>query len=161
MGSPDHPPTMRRPYQLAGAAFLLLAIGVAREALALRYYTNLGPGPGFFPFWLALGLGGLALAMILQASLPPAEPRPADFVPGGAGALRMGAVLLALGGTAALLEPLGFRLTMGAVYVFLLATLGRQGLLHTLAVALAGSAGVYHVFVHWLKVPLPTGPFGL
>ena len=30
-----------------------------------------------------------------------------------------------------------------------------------LAVALAASFGVFHVFVHSLKVPLPVGPFGL
>jgi putative tricarboxylic transport membrane protein len=151
---------MRRPYQIAGSFLLILAAFVAIEALALRYYTNLGPGPGFFPFWLALCLGGLALAMIVQASLGSPEPRPADFFADRAGYLCMGAVVLALVGTTALLDILGFRLTMFAVYVFLLCALGRQGFFLTFGIALAGSVGVYHIFVHWLKVPLPTGSFG-
>jgi len=151
---------MRRAYQIAGALFLLLAAFVTVEALALKYYTNLGPGPGFFAFWLALILGGLAVAMILYASIGSVEPRPADFFADPIGYLRMGAVVLALVGTTALLDILGFRLTMFAVYVFLLCALGRQKLLLTLGIALAGSVGVYHVFDRWLKVPLPTGPFG-
>ena len=151
---------MRRPYQIVGGCLLLLATFVAVEALALKYYTKLGPGPGFFSFWLALLLGGLALTMIIQASVGTPEPRPADFFADRIGYLRMGAVVLALVGTTALLDVLGFRLTMFAVYVFLLCALGRRGLLLTLGIALAGSVGVYHVFDRWLKVPLPTGPFG-
>lgn len=151
---------MRRPYQIAGTCLFLLAVFVAYEALALKYYTNLGPGPGFFPFWLALLLGGLSLTMILQANVGTPEIRPADFFADRVGYLRMGAVVLALMGTTALVEVLGFRLTMFAVYVFLLCALGRPGLLLTLVISLAGSVGVYHVFDRWLKVPLPTGPFG-
>jgi putative tricarboxylic transport membrane protein len=151
---------MRRPYQIAGAILLCLAAFVAVEAMALKYYTSLGPGPGFFSFWLALLLGALALTMILQASLGTPEPRPADFFADRIGYLRMGAVVLASVGATALLDVLGFRLTMFAVYVFLLCALGRQGFLLTLGIALAGSVGVFHVFDRWLRVPLPTGPFG-
>lgn len=160
MGSPDHPSTMRRPYQVAGGVFLLLAGFVAVEALRLRYYTSLGPGPGFFPFWLALLFGGLALVLLLQATLGPAEPRPADFAADRPGYLRMGAVVLALLAITFLLDVLGFRVTMFLMFAGLLPVLGRQGVLYTLAVALAGSAGVFHVFDRWLKVSLPTGILG-
>jgi hypothetical protein len=63
--------------------------------------------------------------------------------------------------TTVFLERLGFCLTMLAVYLFLLRALGRQGLIVTALVALAGSFGVYYLFVHWLQVPLPTGILGL
>jgi len=152
---------MRRPHQVTGVVFLLLAAFVAVESLKLRYYTSMGPGPGFFPFWLAMLLGALAVVMLLQATLGRPEPAPPDFFASRMGYLRMGAVVLALVGTTALLQPLGFRLTMLAVYVFLLCALGRRGLIITALVALAGSFGVYHMFVRWLKVPLPTGLFGL
>jgi putative tricarboxylic transport membrane protein len=152
--------TMRRPYQITGACFVLLAIFVAAEARALRYYTPLGPGPGFFAFWLAVLLGGLALLMLLQATLGRPEPRPADFVAERTGYLRIGAVVLALVATIYLLEPLGFSLTMFGVCAFLLVALGRQGVLVTLLVSLACSVGAYSVFDHWLKVPLPRGVFG-
>jgi hypothetical protein len=153
--------TMRRAYQITGTVLLLLAAFVADESLKLRYYTPLGPGPGFFPFWLAVILGALAVGMLLQATLGHAEPMPADFFASRTGYLKMGAVVLALVGTTALLEPLGFCLTMLAVYLFLLYTLGRQNLILTALVSLGGSFGVYYLFVRWLQVPLPTGLFGL
>jgi putative tricarboxylic transport membrane protein len=140
---------------------LLLAAWIAVEALQLRYYTSLGPGPGFFSFWLAVILGGLAVVMLLQATLGQAKPAPPDFFASRTGYLRMGAVVLALAGTTALLEPLGFRVTMLAVYLFLLWAFGRRSLIVTALVALAGSFGVYHIFVRWLNVPLPIGVFGL
>jgi len=43
----------------------------------------------------------------------------------------------------------------------LLSALGRQHLVVTGLIALAGSVGVYYVFVHWLKVALPIGLFGV
>jgi len=153
--------TMRRPYQMTGAVLLLLAAWIVVESLQLQYYTSLGPGPGFFSFWLALILGALALVMLLLATFGRAEPAPEDFFASRTGYLRMGAVGLALAGTTALLEFVGFRITMLAMYLFLLRTFGRRNVMITLLVALAGSFGVYHVFVRWLNVPLPVGVFGL
>jgi putative tricarboxylic transport membrane protein len=152
--------TMRRPYQITAVVLLLLAGFVAVEALRLRYYTTLGPGPGFFPFWLAIILGVLAVAMLLQAGLARPEPMPADFFASRRGYLRMGAVVVAMVATTLVLEPLGFCLTMLAVYLFLLLTLGRQRALVMALVALGGSFGVYHLFVRWLNVPLPRGLLG-
>jgi hypothetical protein len=51
--------SMQPPRQITGVLFILLAAFVVRESLDLKFYTQLGPGPGFFPFWLALVLGPL------------------------------------------------------------------------------------------------------
>ena len=134
-----------------------LAAFIAHEALRLRYYTPLGPGPGFFSFWLALILGALGAVMVLQATLRPVEPMPDDFFSDRVGYLRIGAVVLALVATIYLLEPLGFSLTMFAVCAFLLYALGRQGILVILLVSLGCSFGAYYVFNYWLMVPLPRG----
>jgi putative tricarboxylic transport membrane protein len=150
---------MRRFYQITGAALLLLAVFVALESLKLKYYTNQGPGPGFFPFWLSLLLGALAIIILLQALRSP-EPMPPDFFASRTGYLRMAAVMAALAGTTALLDPLGFRLTMLAMYLFLLYTFGQRRPVVMTLVSLAGSFGVYHMFVRWLKVPLPIGVLG-
>ena len=154
------PVNMRRTYQVTGTVLLCLAAYVGYEALALRYYTSLGPGPGFFAFWLALILGVLAVAMVAQATFGRPEPVPPDFLADRAGYLRMGAVVLSLLATALLLERIGFALTMFAVYLFLLRALGKQRWVTSILVALVGSFGVDYVFVRWLKVPLPTGVFG-
>ncbi len=152
--------TMRLSYLITGAVFLLLAAFIAVEALKLQYYTRLGPGAGFFSFWLALILGGLALIMILQATIGQPEPMPEDFFSNRIGYVRIGAVVLALVFAIALLKPLGFSLTMFAVCAFLLYALGRQGIVLTVLVSLACSFGTYYVFDHWLKVPLPRGVLG-
>jgi putative tricarboxylic transport membrane protein len=151
---------MRRTYQITGSLLLCLSIYIGVEALELRYYSSLGPGPGFFSFWLAILLGILAVAMVAEATFGRPEPMPPDFFADRGGYLRMGAVALAVLASAFLLERLGFRLTMFGVYLFLLLTLGSHNLITTVAVALAGSFGVYFVFTEWLNVPLPAGTFG-
>ncbi len=152
--------TMRRAYQITGILVLLLAVFVAVESLSLRYYTPLGPGPGFFAFWLALILAGLAAIVVLQATFGRPEPMPDDFFSDRTGYLRIGAVVLALVATIYSFEPVGFPLTMFGVCAFLLYALGRQRVVVTLVVSLACSVGVYYVFDHWLRVPLPRGVFG-
>ncbi len=155
-----HPATMRLTYQITGAVLLCFAVYVGVEALELRYYSSLGPGPGFFSCWLALILGILAIAMVAEATFGRPDPMPQDFFADLGGYLRMGAVVLSLLLSALLLERIGFRLTMFALYLFLLLALGSHGWIISLAVAAAGSFGVYFVFTQWLSVPLPIGTFG-
>lgn len=151
---------MRREYLCTGAALLVAAGFICFEALRLRYYTSLGPGPGFFPFWLCLALGACALGLMAQTLRGPAPPRPEGLWPDRSGSYKLGAVLVAMVVTILLLEPLGYRLTMMGVYLFLLLMLGRRGFLVLALVSLAGSFGIYHLFVDLLNVPLPPGPFG-
>lgn len=152
---------MKRPYQITGLVLLLVAAFLVRESLSLRYYTPLGPGPGFFPLWLSILLAILAVAMLWRVTFGKSEAMPADFYPDRKGYLRVGAVLGALIGVILLIKPLGFRLVMVGFYLFLLIALGRQHILITVIIALAGSFGVYYVFVHWLATPLPIGLLGI
>ena len=73
-------PTMKRPYQITAILLFVLSGCIAIESLKLKYYTPLGPGPGFFPFWLSLCLAALAIAMFYQATFKSSDSRPADFV---------------------------------------------------------------------------------
>lgn len=153
---------MNRIYQIAAAIFFLAAGSVAVYAwLNLQYYTRLGPGPGFFPFWLAVGTALLALRMFYTATFKEREPLPADFWPTRQGWLRITAILAGLWGAALAMEPLGFRLTMLVFLAFLMLVLARRGVLLSLAIAVVGSFGVYHLFVKGLQIVLPVGPLGL
>ena len=151
----------RRVYQVAGGVILGVAALVAYTSLQLRYFTSLGPGPGFFPLWLSLALGGLGLAMILDATLRRHERMDSDLLPDRGGALRVLAILAVLAGTALGLERLGFTLTMFLSTMAVLAVLGRSRPLGMLAIAIPCSFGAHYVFTRWLNVPLPAGPFGL
>jgi len=132
----------------------------AFESFQLSLRDALGPGPGFFPFWL--GILGAVLAVVLLAQLR------LDRVDLGNEALvcdRAGvrnAVLLVVGliVATALLEVLGFRLSMLLLIPCLLAILGVRNRVAIAIFAVAGSFGVYHVFFDLLKVPLPAGIFG-
>lgn len=151
---------MKRSYQITALVLVGFATFVARESLRLRFYTPLGPGPGFFPFFLALILGALGVVMGLQATFGRAEPTPADFFASRAGYLKMASVMVTIGAIAGLLEPLGFRLTMLGATLYILWAFGRPSVFVTAIVSLAGSFGVFHMFVRWLSVPLPVGVLG-
>jgi hypothetical protein len=152
---------MRRVQQIAAIAFLVVAAFLGFHASRLRYYTPLGPGPGFFPVWLCVILAGLALYVLVRASTAPGTPLPGDFAPSRAAAVRIAAVIACLAATAMLMPVAGFRLSMLTFYLVLLTLLGRRPVAETLLLALAGSFGVYHVFVAFLNQPLPVGRFGL
>ncbi len=152
---------MNRLYQYTAVICIFFAAFVAYKSLRLRYYTSMGPGPGFFPLWLAILFALLAVVIFCQATFGASHPLPKDFFATRAGYFRIGAILLSLLGTVALLNPLGFRLTTLGFYVFLLTVLGRHRLIVAVLIALVGSFGVYHVFANMLMIPLPVGMFGL
>jgi putative tricarboxylic transport membrane protein len=140
---------MKRGWQAALAVLLLVFAFFAYESLRLSLRDTLGPGPGFFPFWLSV-IGG-CLGAFLLVRLPGDvasetlrfEPRPVALV------------LAGLVVATALLEAVGFRLAMLALLPYLLLVLGARNWLAIGLVSAAGSFGVYHVFSGLLKVQLP------
>jgi putative tricarboxylic transport membrane protein len=152
---------MRRPRQVAAVAIILAGLFVAWEAVTLRLYTAMGPGPGFFPLCLAIALIGLAATMFVQATFQDAEPLSATFLPSRTGLPRILAVLAALIFAMLLLEPLGMRLTFLAFTALVPPLLGYRRPLAVLAIALAASFGAYEVFARLLDIPLPVGAWGL
>ena len=142
----------------------LCAVFVAAAAIAYGYSLQdaLGPGSGFFPFWL--GLIGAALSLVLLAQSWRGRPigdGAEGLWPDRAGALRSTVLLGGLVLSALLLAPAGFRVTAFVVTAGLLVALGVRRPVVIAAFALVASFGLFHVFYHWLKVPLPVGPFGL
>ena len=152
---------MNRTYQITSVVFILFSAFVAIESLGLKFYTSLGPGPGFFPFWLAIIFGGLSAIMLYQSIAKDMGPIPEGFFATKAGYLRIGGILVALIASVFLLDPLGFRLSMLVFLFGLMYVLGRPSLLATVPIAIVGSFGTYYVFVELLDVPLPIGMFGI
>jgi putative tricarboxylic transport membrane protein len=140
----------------------LLGIFLAALLISLDYSVTdaLGPGPGFFPFWLSLIGAALAVAILIQDARS-RDTAAAHVLPDRRSALQAGAVVFALTAAGALIETLGFRLTMLLFIAGLLAALGARSLAAIVLTALAGSFGVFHIFYYWLKVPLPIGALGL
>ena len=152
-------PTMKRPYQITALFLLALSSLVAYESMQLKYYTRLGPGPGFFPFWLSVCLAILAIVMFYQATFRKADPRPPDFFDSRLGYVRAGSMCLAWVWATIMLERLGYRLTMLLFFPLLLLTLGRVRWYTIVAVTLLGSIVTFYLFTIKLSAPLPIGPF--
>lgn len=151
---------MRRCYQMASGSFLLLGIFVVFEGHRLKYYTDIGPGPGFYPVWVGGLIALLAVIWLGEVSFRPAEPMPDDFIPSRDRALHVLATIAALVVYTAVVRLFGFRLTTLAFLVFLLRGLGRVRIVWTAIIALAGSWGVYYAYKQ-LEVFLPVASIDL
>ena len=150
---------MKRGWQVASVALVVLFAFFAYESLQLSLSDAIGPGAGFFPFWLSV-LGSILCAILLvQLKLGRAE------LTGELTFERKGTrnVVLMLAGlivATVLLEALGFSVSMLLLIVYLLLALRAKNRLAMAIMALAGSFGVYHLFYHLLQVPLPAGILG-
>ena len=166
----DGSKTFKLGWQIACLCLLGIFLPALVTSLGYSLTDALGPGPGFFPFWLSLVGAVLSAVMLAQVTVAKAEEAAAaeadegidiGLAPDRQVMLQAIGVLIALTAAAALFEPLGYRLTMLAFLVGLLLILGARSPIAIALTALAGSFGVFHVFYHWLKVPLPIGEFGL
>jgi putative tricarboxylic transport membrane protein len=153
---------VRRAWQVACVCLLGVFVPALITSLAYSLTDTLGPGPGFFPFWLSLigiALTGAMLVQLARGGIFSDDS--VAVMPSLQAALQAGAVLVALAAAAALIEPLGFRLTMLPFIAGLLIALGARSVLAVALCAVTGSFGVFHVFYYWLKVPLPIGMLGV
>lgn len=152
--------TTQRIHQTAALVFLGLAAILMWQSWSLEYYTKLGPGPGFFPFWLGVALAVLVLIWLIQVSRPSGRPKEEALLPERSGIVRILTIVAALGAMAGVMDWLGFQVAMFLFLGFLLRILGRQKWGMTLVVAVLGSVGVYHVFGRYLDVQLPAASVG-
>jgi putative tricarboxylic transport membrane protein len=121
----------------------------------MEYYTPLGPGAGFFPFWLGALLGGLGIVWLVQVSRRSGNREEGPSLPPRGGIVRILSIIVSVAAVSAFMNLLGFQLTMFLFMIFMLMILGRQTIWTTLIIALMCSVGVYHVFGRYLDVQLP------
>jgi len=152
---------MKRGWQAAAVALLVVFALFAFESLQLSLRDALGPGPGFFPFWLSVVGGGLALLLLAQLHSGRAAVDAGTLKFDRSGVRRVTLVLAGLIVAVALLELVGFRLAMLLLIAYVLVALGVRNWLAITLFALAGSFGVFYVFFALLKVPLPVGIAGI
>lgn len=175
--APDHSmpgiqvPRRNTPLMLIAASVAVVIAGAAIvTSFQLGYWTSLGPGPGFFPFWIGAVLAGSAVVWLVQGlrgnpNVGVADVQP-DTQPGteeieavaeSTGRnLPLWAILLTLIVTASLLNVIGYQLAMFAFLIFMLKVQGRRKWIISLVLAVAGSFGVFYLFTMALQVVLPT-----
>ena len=154
---------MRQGRLIATGAMLAFCLFALWQSLLLSLTDRLGPGPGFFPFWLALIGVVLALGLLFTTFREPKDSSEAEvrILPHGPGGLRWLAVVGLLAAVTIAMELIGFRLAMLGFNAALAIALGERRWWVIAVFAFVGSFGVYYVFTTWLDVLLPTGSLGV
>jgi putative tricarboxylic transport membrane protein len=143
---------------ISGVCLAAFGLYVAVASAGLPYVSEHGPGPGFMPLWLGIGLIVLALSLIVIDLARPVPERTRKI--GNWPVARALAGWLALMGSITVLPRLGFTLSLGLLAIFLVIVLDRRSVWTALSVAFALGLSFYVVFVLALGLPLPSGPWG-
>ena len=156
------PSGARQGWLVATGIMLVLCLLAVWQSSLLALTDKLGPGPGFFPFWLSL-IGTVFSAVLLVGVIraPADDGQGEPVLPDRYGALRIGAIIGTLAVTTLLMEVLGFQLAMLGFNVALLVSLGERRWIAIALFSLAGSFGVHYVFTRWLDALLPAGQLGV
>jgi len=141
--------------RVSGSALLLLGLFVVWERRVLPLGTHGQPGPGYLPLLLAILLVLLGGLLVLRGG-GAAPLRTVDW----SEAPHAVAILACTVFATALLERLGYRVTMVIVLGFLFGVMERLRLWQVAALTLGLSLGTFWLFDSFLRVPLPRGGWG-
>jgi len=153
---------MKKADQWSGLALSILAAGMILAALRLPYGNLRNPGPGFFPLWLGVILGGMSIAFFVQTTRGKESERTLKEILEED--VRWGKVLLVLGALILygfLMDTIGFLIVTFLLMIVLLRFIEPQPWKVVIGWALAGSVGSYLIFEVWMKLRLPKGFLGI
>jgi putative tricarboxylic transport membrane protein len=148
---------MRR-LDIATAVIMLgLSAIVIAGMSGYAYWSDYAPGPAFAPYLIASS--GIVLSVILLVAALRGDGEPADW-PDAVGGRRVLYTAIGLVLFVAALPYLGFAAAGIAFMLALLLLVLRRRLVPSLATTAITVAMVQGIFVQWLNVRLPTGPWG-
>ena len=153
-------PTVRQADVALGLVLLVLGLLIVYGSWDLSYSGRAGPGPGFLPRWLGIGLalaGAGLLVSRLRARGREDEPL---ALPGERGLVRVGLVLATLVGLALTFTVLGFLVATAAMIFVLLFVMERESLPRAAGLAVLLPLLTYLLFKTWLGLKLPAGLVG-
>jgi len=146
-------------------AFFLFMAYTARTTLT--YWTEgstIGPGSGFFPFWISMILSALTLYWLIQITIRPGEEMPKDFIPPRHEGMLLLLVFMDLVLFAAIVDYTGFPVAMFIFLMVMVATLGERTLRNMICyVIFSGAITAFFVIVfgQWLEVAFPKTQIGI
>ena len=147
---------MRLADSIGGAVVLVLGLAVIFFSSQMQYYSEFGPGPGFLPLWIGIGITGCAVALILN--LLRKHKKVGAFLKTQT---REGfKLLLIIIATFFLLPLLGFSIGFGLFAGITMRFMGKHRWVICGLTAVGIAIGIRYVFGHWLSIPLPTGIVG-
>ena len=144
---------------IAAACLAAFGIYVVYGGSKLSYVSDVGPGPGFFPFWI--GIGFLLLGAYQMVLSYASARRHADhIVPIWSGSGRAVGGWLGLALAIALFRWIGFALGFVLLTIFLIVVLHRRPVGLAFAIGAGLALAFYLLFEIALGVSLPAGPWG-
>ena len=141
---------------IAAVAALVLGLVVTILSLQLAYTSEYGPGPGFLPRWIGIGITACALVILVQV-LKKNRKVGEFFKPG----TRMGVrILIEIIVTFLFFPLLGFSVALGIFTGVAMRTMGKHRWISCSLTAGVTAICVHFLFGHYLDIPLPTGMIG-
>lgn len=152
---------MRRDKGNLTAGIVLGGFGlyVISVAVRLPYVSDVGPGPGFFPLWLGIGLVLFASTLIFT-SIASLRQGPTKETEAWRLMARSLSGWLALMIAIALLGSIGFVASFIILTIFLIVALERRPALLALGVGVGLAVAFHLIFVVALDVSLPKAVWG-
>jgi putative tricarboxylic transport membrane protein len=143
----------------SGLCLAIFGIYVIAAAIKLPYVSEVGPGPGFFPLWIGIGLLTFASYLSIASFIPSwnvSKGKSQSWNTAGRVLAGWAAMMIAV----ALLGKIGFALSFVLLTIFLVVALERRPALLAIGVGV-GLAVIFHlIFVIALDVSLPKGFWG-
>jgi putative tricarboxylic transport membrane protein len=144
---------------VSGAILFGLGVLAAAATLELPYWTETTPGPAFAARWVAL-IGVVLGTMLIAEALSRTDSSAIEW-PEREGIRRVLLTIALLWAFCVLLPTAGFVLSALAFMLTMLLGVQRRQLLPSVLASAITVAGCYGIFIVWLQVKLPMGPWGL
>ena len=142
------------------SAICLVGFGiyVLFGAAKLSYTAEVGPGPGFFPYWIGIGLVVFAFGLMVSSfsSVDAKSPSSHSWLATGRALAGWLGLILSI----VLFPWLGFGLSFVLLTIFFIAGIDRRPVVFATAVGVALAIAFHIIFVIALNVSLPAGPWG-
>jgi putative tricarboxylic transport membrane protein len=144
---------------VAAAVLAAFGIYVIWVAAKLPYVSDVGPGPGFFPAWLGIGMVLFAIGLMFSSFT--AAPTKASREPKSwLSLIRPLSGWVAVMAAISLLGRIGFVLSFVILTLFLIIVLDRRPIVLALGIAVGLAVGFHVIFVIALDVSLPKAVWG-
>jgi hypothetical protein len=141
---------------IAGGVALALGLAVTLLSFQLDYMSEFGPGPGFLPRWIGLGITACALVILVRVLRK--KRRAGEFFKPGT---KLGVkVLIEIIITLLFFPVLGFSVALGIFTGVAMRTMGRHRWISCGLTAAVTAVCVHFLFGHYLDIPLPEGMIG-
>jgi hypothetical protein len=154
--------SMKKADQGSGLVLLVIAGFITWGSLSLPYGNIHNPGPGFFPLWLGMILGAIAVGLILKSTRQKEDAKLLqDILSEKVRWEKVFLVLIALILYGSLMNYFGFLIVTFLLLAFLLYFIEPHPWKTVVGWTLIGAFGAYLIFEVWMKLRLPKGFLGI